>query len=65
MGICCTSDWRQIQKQKKQLRKQVEIVSLAGGQDVIGSAMAKGEASPDHLVVMVNGIIGRYYLPLS
>ncbi|KAJ8434616.1 hypothetical protein Cgig2_033102 [Carnegiea gigantea] len=58
MGSCCVSDWRKIQKQKKKLRKKLEIESLAGGQDVMGSAMAKAEACPDHLVVMVNGIIG-------
>ena len=50
-------------KQRKSRKlKNVEVESFEGGEDVWDSASASADAKykyPEHLVVMVNGIIGR------
>lgn len=39
--------------------RKVEIETVNGGEDVYDAAAAEGKVQPDHLVIMVNGIIGR------
>ncbi|KAK6942412.1 protein of unknown function DUF676, lipase-like [Dillenia turbinata] len=38
--------------------KKVEVESVDGGEDVFDAAVAEGKVFPDHLVVMVNGLVG-------
>ncbi|KAK6944248.1 protein of unknown function DUF676, lipase-like [Dillenia turbinata] len=38
--------------------KRVEVESVDGGEDVYDAAVAEGKVFPDHLVVMVNGLVG-------
>ncbi|PIN20521.1 putative alpha/beta hydrolase [Handroanthus impetiginosus] len=38
--------------------RKVEIESASGGEDVFDAAAAEARVQPDHLVIMVNGIIG-------
>lgn len=42
--------------------RKVEIESANGGEDVFDAAAAEARVQPDHLVIMVNGIIGRCIL---
>ena len=39
--------------------QKVEIESVNYGEDVFDAASAKAKLQPEHLVVMVNGLIGR------
>ncbi|KAI3444127.1 hypothetical protein Pfo_000792 [Paulownia fortunei] len=38
--------------------RKVEVESASGGEDVFDAAAAEARVQPDHLVIMVNGIIG-------
>lgn len=40
--------------------RKVEVESANGGEDVFDAAAVEARVA-DHLVIMVNGIIGRYY----
>ncbi|KAK6159123.1 hypothetical protein DH2020_006437 [Rehmannia glutinosa] len=40
--------------------RKVEIESANGGEDVFDAAAAEARVQPDHLVIMVNGIIGSF-----
>ncbi|XP_074269215.1 uncharacterized protein LOC141592441 [Silene latifolia] len=56
MGIGCFGNWKEKQQE---LGKKVETTdNVAGGQDVMDSAMAQAKLNPHHLVIMVNGLIG-------
>lgn len=57
MGIGCFGGGKE--KQLKQLGQNTETESVACGQDVVDTAMVEAKLSPKHLVVMVNGLIGR------
>lgn len=63
MGIGCFGN-SQV-KQLQHLGEKVETESVGGGQEVMDSAMVEAKLSPQHLVVMVNGLIGRSFLFLS
>lgn len=39
--------------------QKVEIESVNDGEDVFDAASAKAKLQPEHLVIMVNGLIGR------
>ncbi|KAL6555826.1 hypothetical protein OROHE_007100 [Orobanche hederae] len=39
--------------------RNVEIEPASGGEDIFDAAAAETRVQPDHLVIMVNGIIGR------
>ncbi|KAL2928934.1 hypothetical protein RDABS01_034345 [Bienertia sinuspersici] len=41
-----------------QIQRNVEVESVDGGEDVMDSAMVEAKLTPQHLVVMVNGLIG-------
>lgn len=56
MGIGCFGSGKE--KKLQQLGNKTETESVAGGQDVVDSAMVEAKLSPKHLVVMVNGLIG-------
>ncbi|KMT03345.1 hypothetical protein BVRB_8g198810 [Beta vulgaris subsp. vulgaris] len=56
MGIGCFGN-SQV-KQLQHLGEKVETESVGGGQEVMDSAMVEAKLSPQHLVVMVNGLIG-------
>lgn len=42
--------------------RKVEVEAANGGEDLFDAAVAESRVQPDHLVIMVNGIIGRYKL---
>lgn len=42
--------------------RKVEVEAANGGEDLFDAAAAESRVQPDHLVIMVNGIIGRYKL---
>lgn len=39
--------------------RKVEVEAANGGEDLYDAAAAESKVQPDHLVIMVNGIIGR------
>lgn len=44
-------------------RREIKVEIDSGGEDVFASH-PKGGAVPEHLVIMVNGIIGRFAFPI-
>ncbi|XP_021755903.1 uncharacterized protein LOC110721088 [Chenopodium quinoa] len=56
LGIGCFGNRKD--RQLQQLGQKTETESVAGGQDIVDSAMVEFNLSPKHLVVMVNGLIG-------
>jgi len=65
MGSGCCGDWLKKKKQQQQLPgvgENVEIERVADGVDLMDAAMAEANVCPPHLVIMVNGLIGRYFL---
>lgn len=47
-------------KERATKGQKVEVESVSGGEDVLDAATTEEKVCPEHLVVMVNGIIGRY-----
>lgn len=47
--------------------KKVEVESVGGSEDIwaSGSGSSSQRRFPEHLVIMVNGLVGRYILPNS
>ncbi|KAJ8750977.1 hypothetical protein K2173_016158 [Erythroxylum novogranatense] len=43
---------------KERSMRGVEIETDSGGEDVLDASAAQGKVSPEHLVVMVNGLVG-------
>lgn len=39
--------------------QKVEVENVNGGEDIFDAASAEAEVQPQHLVVMVNGLVGR------
>lgn len=39
--------------------QEVELEPVEGGEDVFDAAAADSKVQPEHLVIMVNGLIGR------
>ena len=66
MGSGCFGNWpKKKQRQLPGVGEDAEIERVADGLDLMDAAMAEAKVSPQHLVVMVNGLIGRYFLSLS
>ncbi|CAK9143670.1 unnamed protein product [Ilex paraguariensis] len=45
-------------KQRPKKDREVEVESVSGGEDIFNAASAEAKVQPEHLVIMVNGIIG-------
>lgn len=62
MGSGCFGNWPKKNKEKQQqlpgVWEDAEIDRVADGVDLMDAAMAEAKVSPQHLVVMVNGLIG-------
>lgn len=39
--------------------QKVEVENVNGGEDIFDAASAEAEVQPQHLVIMVNGLVGR------
>ncbi|KAL9242255.1 hypothetical protein vseg_016274 [Gypsophila vaccaria] len=58
IGIGCLGNWKG-KKEEEIVGKKVNVEdNVAGGEDVIDSAMVNSRVNPHHLVIMVNGLIG-------
>ncbi|KAJ8442015.1 hypothetical protein Cgig2_033779 [Carnegiea gigantea] len=62
MGSGCFGNWPKKNKKKQQqlpgVGEDADTERVADGVDLMDAAMAKAKVSPQHLAVMVNGLIG-------